>query len=186
MGTEHRFMAHAARARTARDGRGVGLPGGRARRRQRGAALVEFAICLPVLAMLALGIVDLGRAYSLAEQARSAAREAAFYAASHPGQLRDVPNTACADPANATWRGANAGAGSFAFAFSPDLANRLTDCNPSPMPAGLQAGQPLRVTATTKLTLFTPLIGAITGNPVQVSATVCIDVAGPPSTVPCS
>jgi hypothetical protein len=29
-------------------------------------------------------------------------------------------------------------------------------------------------------------LGAITGNPLQVSATVCVDVAGPPSTVPCS
>lgn len=179
-------MAYAARARTAGNGRGVGLPHGRARRPQRGAALVEFAICLPVLAMLALGIVDLGRAYSLAERARSAAREAAFFAASHPGQLHNVANTACADPANATWRGANAGSGSFTFTFSPNLTNPLTDCNPSPMPAGLGAGQPLRVTATTHLTLFTPLIGAITGNPVQVSATVCVDVAGPPSTVPCS
>jgi Flp pilus assembly protein TadG len=178
-------MGRVARGHTAGAGERTGPRRGDAGR-QGGAALVEFAICLPVLATLALGIVDLGRAYSLAEQARSAAREAAFYAASHPGQLHNVANSACTDPANATWRGANAGVGSFSFTFSPDLANPQTDCNPSPMPAGLAGGQPLRVTATRSMTLFTPLIGAITGNPVTVSATVCVDVAGPPSTVPCS
>jgi Flp pilus assembly protein TadG len=154
--------------------------------RQRGAALVEFAICEPVLAILAFGVVDLGRAYSLTQQARAAAREAALFAAGHPGQLHDVANTACADPANATWRGANAGAGSFSFTFTPDLANPTTDCNPATMPAGLSAGQPLRVTASRTMTLFTPLVGAMVGNPVRVSATVCVDVAGTPSTVPCS
>jgi Flp pilus assembly protein TadG len=154
--------------------------------RQRGAAFIEFAICVPVLATLGFGVVDLGRAYSLTQRARSAAREAAFYAASHPGQLHNVASTACADPANATWRGSNAGTGSFVFTFSPDVANPLTDCNPSPMPTGLGAGQPLKVTATASMTLFTPLIGAITGDPVTVSATVCVDVAGPPSTVPCT
>ncbi len=183
MGTKHRLIGRVTRGRTAR---GTGHLGGETGHRQRGAALVEFAICLPMLAVLSLGIVDLGRAYSLAEQARSAAREAAFYAAGHPGELHNVAKTACADPANATWRGANAGAGSFTFTFSPDLANPQTDCNPSPLPAGLGAGQPLRVTATAHMTLFTPLVGAITGNPVTVSATVCVDVAGPPSTVPCS
>ena len=157
------------------------------RPRERGAALVEFALCLPVLAVLAFGVVDFGRAYSLTQQARASAREAAFYAASHPGQLHTVAGTACADPANASWRGANAGSGTFTFTFSPDVQNPLTDCNGSPdaLPAGLGAGQPLKVTATGHLTILTPLIGAIVGNPAKVSATVCVDIAGPPSTVPC-
>jgi hypothetical protein len=155
-------------------------------RDQRGAALVEFALCVPVLAILCLGVVDLGRAYTLTQRARTAAREAAFYAAGHPGQLHNVAQTPCADPGNASWRGSNAGSGSFTFTFSPDLANPTTDCNPSPMPAGLGAGQPLKVRATGTMTLFTPLLGAITGNPLNVSATVCVDVAGPPSTVPCA
>jgi Flp pilus assembly protein TadG len=162
----------------------VGCRGGY--RRERGAALVEFALVAPVLAMLGFGVVDLGRGYALGERARAAAREAAFYAASHPGQLHNVASTACADPANATWRGTNAGAGSFTFTFSPDLANPATDCDPSPMPAGLGPGQPLKVTARANLTLLTPLVSMVVGNPVAVSATVCVDVAGPPSTVPCS
>lgn len=162
----------------------VRLGGGRSR--ERGAALVEFAICLPAVAILTLGVVDLGRAYSLTQQARAAAREAALYAATHPGQLHNVAGTACADPANAAWRGSNAGSGPFTFTFSPDVANPLTDCNPAPLPAGLGAGQPLRVTATASMAIFTPLVGAVVGNPAKVSATVCVDIAGPPSTVPCS
>ena len=153
---------------------------------ERGAALLEFAVCVPVLVLLGLGIVDFGRVYTVTERARVAAREAALYAASHPGQLHNVGNTQCADPANATWRGTHAASGTFTFTFSPDLANPLTDCNPSPMPAGLGGGQPLKVTATARVTLFTPLVGAITGNPLPVSATVCVDIAGPPSTVPCA
>jgi len=164
---------------------GRGLSGG-ARARERGAALVEFAICLPAIAVLTLGVVDFGRAYTLTQRARSAAREAALYAAGHPGQLHNVAGTACADPANAAWRGSNAWTGSFTFTFSPDVANPLTDCNPDPLPNGLGAGQPLRVTATANMLIFTPLVGAIVGNPAKVSATVCVDVAGPPSTVPCS
>ena len=136
--------------------------------------------------MLGLGVIDFGRVYTTTERARTAAREAAFYAASHPGQLHNVANTPCADPSNATWRGTNAGSGSFTFTFSPDLAVPATDCNPSPMPAGLGAGQPLKVTATASVTLFTPLVGAVTGNPLQVTATVCVDIAGTPSTVPCA
>jgi hypothetical protein len=168
--------------------------GGRARRlagaidptdRQRGAALVEFAICVPMLAMLVCGVVDLGRTYAVAERARGAAREAAFYAASHPGQLHNVTGTACADPGNAAWRGSNEGAGTYTFTFSPDLAIPRTDCNPAALPAGLGPGQPLRVTATTKLVLLTPLIGQMLGSPMNISATVCVDVEGPPSTVAC-
>jgi hypothetical protein len=146
---------------------------------------VEFALCVPMLAILVFGLVDLGRAYTVAERARGAAREAAFYAASHPGQLHNVTGTACADPGNAEWRGSNEGAGSYTFKFSPDLASPLTDCNPASLPTGLGPGQPLRVTATTTMVLLTPLLGQMFGSPMKISATVCVDVQGPPSTVAC-
>jgi Flp pilus assembly protein TadG len=147
--------------------------------------MVEFALCVPLLAMLVFGVVDLGRAYAVAERERNAVREAAFYAADHPGQLHNVVGTACADPANAAWRGSNEGSGAYTFTFSPDLAKPATDCNPTTMPAGLGPGQPLRVTATTSLTLFTPLVGQMVGSPLSISATVCVEIEGPPTTVPC-
>jgi Flp pilus assembly protein TadG len=50
----------------------------RARRRSRGQALVEFAIVFPIIALITLGLLDLGRAIytynTLAQSARQAAR----------------------------------------------------------------------------------------------------------------
>src|SRR5579872_6631493 len=42
---------------------------------ERGAALVELAICLALLALISLGITDVARSYVLTTQARSAASE---------------------------------------------------------------------------------------------------------------
>jgi Flp pilus assembly protein TadG len=48
---------------------------------ERGAALVEFALILPVLVMFVFGIVEFGRAYSARIQLTSAVREGARAAA---------------------------------------------------------------------------------------------------------
>jgi Flp pilus assembly protein TadG len=47
------------------------------RRDERGAALVEFALVLPVLVLFVFGIVEFGRAYSARIQLTSAVREGA-------------------------------------------------------------------------------------------------------------
>jgi Flp pilus assembly protein TadG len=46
----------------------------------RGQSLVEFALILPVLLFMTLGIIDLGRAFVYGVSAQQAAREAARYA----------------------------------------------------------------------------------------------------------
>lgn len=52
--------------------------------RQRGAALVEFAVLLPLLLMLLLGIVSVGIAYNHQISLTHAAREAGRFAATLP------------------------------------------------------------------------------------------------------
>jgi Flp pilus assembly protein TadG len=151
---------------------------------QRGAALLEVAISLALLAIISLGITDTARAYVLSQQVHSAAETTALFAASHPGQLHNVPGTPCADPGNATWQGSNPASGLVHLTFVPDLVDSANDCNPSPMPAGLAAGKVLKVTAAARLTLSTPLIGWLVGR-VEVSATECVVISGPPSTVRC-
>ena len=47
------------------------------RKSERGQALVEIALLLPMLAMIALGVVDLGRAYFAFTTVTNAAREGA-------------------------------------------------------------------------------------------------------------
>jgi Flp pilus assembly protein TadG len=52
--------------------------------RERGASLVEFALVLPLLLMIVLGLVSAGAAYNLKITLTHAAREAARYAAILP------------------------------------------------------------------------------------------------------
>lgn len=68
---------------------------------ERGAELVEFAITLPLLALLAFGSADLGRVYFATEHLKNAAREAAYFASTHPyQQVYDPGSGKCAKPDN--------------------------------------------------------------------------------------
>lgn len=49
--------------------------------RQRGQALVEFSLALPVLVVLVAGVLELGRGYAFAMETSDAARDAARYVA---------------------------------------------------------------------------------------------------------
>lgn len=61
-----------------------GRPGIAARRvRQRGQAVVELALLLPMLLLCCLGTLDFGRALGTWIVLQNAAREGAFFAASH-------------------------------------------------------------------------------------------------------
>jgi len=53
----------------------------RARRDERGASVVEFAVVLPLLVMFAFGIIEFGRVYSARIQLTAAARDGARAAA---------------------------------------------------------------------------------------------------------
>src|SRR5437868_14044209 len=54
---------------------------GSRRRSRTGQALVEFAIALPVLALLIAGVLEMGRGYSFAVATSDAARDAARFVA---------------------------------------------------------------------------------------------------------
>jgi hypothetical protein len=58
---------------------GLILPG-RWRRDRRGVAAIEFAMALPLLILLLMGVVELGLAYAQAMQVRDAAAAGALYA----------------------------------------------------------------------------------------------------------
>jgi Flp pilus assembly protein TadG len=71
-----------------------------ARKRKSGQSLVEFAVALPVLLLLLLGILDLGRAFYIREQVSDAAR-AALRAAVQAGE-QATANSACASGGRVT------------------------------------------------------------------------------------
>lgn len=73
----------------------------RIRRDDRGQALVEFALVLPVLLLLILGLMDVARAVWQENTLAYAAREATRYAIVH-GSGSDTPITTCTSCSNST------------------------------------------------------------------------------------
>lgn len=146
---------------------------GSRRENDRGGALVEFALVLPLLSMLTLGTVDVGRAYLIWNQVKNAAREGANYAQLHPGRQLDDGSGRCADPANVAWRARNE-AGGAGSTFSVTVTPAATGgCDPASPPAA--AGQPITVTVSQPLTLLTPLMQSMLGDPI-VRASVRVNV----------
>jgi Flp pilus assembly protein TadG len=103
----------------------------------RGAAAVEFALVLPVLLLLVLGIVDFGRMLDWQIKLSGAAREGARWVALGQGDPTNRVRTATGDPASAS------------------VAVSYTAC-PSPPPTGASSVN-TTVTATRAYTLLTPL-----------------------------
>jgi Flp pilus assembly protein TadG len=64
----------------------------RTNERDRGAVLVEFALVIPVLLMVMVGIIEFGRAYSYQESIQGAAREGARALALHQSVSTAVNN----------------------------------------------------------------------------------------------
>jgi len=72
----------------------------RIRRWRRGQSLVEFAITLPVLLLLVMGGIDLGRAYFTTIAVENAAKEGAFYGSRAPECNTSAGGSGCTDPDN--------------------------------------------------------------------------------------
>jgi len=59
-------------------------------REKKGQSLVEFALLLPVLLIILLGLLDLGRAYYILVTLKDMASEGASYAAMHPADVWEI------------------------------------------------------------------------------------------------
>lgn len=68
---------------------------------KNGQGIVEFVIILPILVLLVIGVLDFGRAFHTYQRVSNAAREGAFFLASHPadqGTCSDPHTSALDDP----------------------------------------------------------------------------------------
>jgi len=111
---------------------------GRFQRAKRGQALVEMAISMPVLALILLGTIDMGRLFFEYIELRGAVREAAAYGARAPQD--------------------SAGMEHAVYVHSPDLATGTdVDVEVSQDPSTIQVYEnaTVRVTATRIFTPFT-------------------------------
>jgi len=166
------------------DGVAAARPGPR-RRRSRGVAMVEFAIVLPLLALIVFGTLDLGRAYSLKNRLKNAAREGALYAQTHPLNLESALVGDCADPDSAEYHAlaeldaaGDALSGPYTVTFDPFFSDG--DLVP---PCGtadddLQAGDVVQVRVTAEFGVITPFIGNLVGDSITITETVDVVLQG--------
>ncbi len=105
--------------------------------REQAQSLVELALMLPLLLLLLVGILDLGRIYFSYMTVVNASREGARYGMSSP-----------TDSAGITQRANNEASGS-----GVTLASVTATC-----PSGCTAGNPVRVTVTADFQLITTYI----------------------------
>ena len=130
-------------------------------RHRRGQALVELALIVPILLLLMVAALDLGRIFYARITVESAAREGALVAA----VLADDPTAfqtgaPCNTATNKVMcRVVNEAAGGFVTVSHTDVAR---SCSPSSCAPGL--GNTVTVTVTGHFRLVTPLLAMFTGG----------------------
>lgn len=127
---------------------------------QAGQSLVEFSLMVIFLAVLLMGVLDLGRAYFTYLALKDAAAEGAYFGSAYPqcvdanGLANDSP--ACAGTHNIPYRVENSAVQGGLVDWSAASINVTV---PS-----LQAGDELTVTVAYQYQLITPFVGAIANS----------------------
>jgi Flp pilus assembly protein TadG len=162
------------------------------RRRQGGQALAEFALVVPVLMLIVIGTLDVGRAVFAYDSVANAAREAARFAIVHggtgatscpvgpPAPSANVPNpsSSCPFPSPSTQMVRNV-ATNAAVAAGPNVT--VTVCygagctgNTSLPGATNQRGTPVTVRVTSELPLVAPALLGLGSITVGGSSTMIV------------
>ena len=140
----------------------------RGRRRQAGQSLVEFALLLPVLILIFMGIVDFGRAIYAYNAVSNAAREGARLAIVDQRTGAGGAYLAAIEAANQAT----------ALGLDPTNASQVLMTFPNPAPgncAVISAGCPVSIRVQYQFTPLTPIIGRILG-PFTVGSTTVLPV----------
>lgn len=141
----------------------------------RGASILELAFIFPVLAVLVLGVLDLGRAYRLQIRLDGAAGAGATHAILHPN---DVDCTGDDDIVG------HAGGTDAKLPAEPDYAVRVlaedgggaltvpvTGCGGTEV----ETGERVRVEIDATLVILTPLIGSIVGDALSLTGSAEVE-----------
>jgi Flp pilus assembly protein TadG len=123
-------------------------------RSERGSSLVEVAIILPTMVMLALGVVDFGRAYYLANEVAGAAHAGAMYGSQNPTDTATMITLAKADAPDVSGIGATASYG----CECSDGTSASASCASKPSCTNTVVYY-VKVTATAPYTLMIPWPG---------------------------
>jgi Flp pilus assembly protein TadG len=111
--------------------------------RERGQSIVELALVLPILLIILLGVLDLGRVYYVMVALEDMAAEGATFAMIHPdpADLQDVQERAAAGSAGLV---------------EVEASTVRVD-----YPAAAIPGAPITVTVPYSFTFVTPFVGAM-------------------------
>jgi len=113
-------------------------------RKGKGQSLVEFALALPLLVLLLMGLLDFGRAYFIIVMLNDAAAEGAIYAGSNPSDVNGIRNRVVESAA--------------------DVLIQITPQDVTVVHSGIAPGASITVTATFEFTFLTPFISNLFGN----------------------
>jgi len=130
------------------------------RRREEGQSIVEFALVIPVLALLLLGIMEGGRIFTAYVELQHVARDAARFASLNCTSL------AVRDDQISSW---------VASKLIPHVSGRTSTLNPADLVvnfARLYSGSEVWVQVAVEypLTIVTPVISNLTGNPLTLQS----------------
>jgi Flp pilus assembly protein TadG len=158
----------------------------RARRSQRGQAITEFALVLPVMLTLLLLATDFGRLFFTYVAVNNAAREATQYASVHAADSSYSLTTYKSGIVAAAMREADAqaqgGEGGLTVGnpscYSP-ATDSFLDCHTASNFAG-GIGNQVTVAVAQPFTFITPLIGSLFGGSLTLRASATAPVLNPP------
>ncbi|HEY4356968.1 MAG TPA: TadE/TadG family type IV pilus assembly protein [Acidobacteriaceae bacterium] len=94
----------------------------------QGSSLVEVAVVLPMLLLILIGVVDLGRYFYLANEVAGAAHSGAMYGSQHASDTTNMVNAAKLDAPNVSGLTVNATWG----CECPDGTNASASCTATP------------------------------------------------------
>lgn len=95
---------------------------------EQGSSLIEIAMVLPMLLVILMGCVDLGRYFYLANEVAGAAHSGAVYGSQHASDTTNMVNAAKLDAPNVTGLTVNATWG----CECPDGTNASANCAATP------------------------------------------------------
>jgi Flp pilus assembly protein TadG len=150
----------------------------RPHRREGGASIVELALIAPILVMLVMGVLDLGRAYRMQIRLENAAREGAAYAQLHPNRV-DCPD---GDDIKAHVLAEDSGIAAMPGRISVwaggslDTMTKLgaATCGD----AEGAAGRRWRVDVAADFEVLTPMVSRIVGDTIEITGSAEIEVQG--------
>lgn len=151
--------------------------------RGRGQSLAEFALIFPVFLVLTLGVIDMARAFQAYVSLTNGVREAAIWAAQGDNYKRwctapagKAPSPAVSVPCPTGTTSANQQDDPDNIAYRIDVESTGLDPNlitlevPDCAGACTTSSTTVKIRATYRFTLLTPVLSSIVGNSLSLSA----------------